>query len=942
MSTAFVGRAPELERLLSMPSAARKASAAATAVITGPPGSGKTRLLAEAAARLGGLSSARLIGYEPVETVPLAAASDLLRELGVVGERDPLAIFEAAHGARIRRGPIVVLIDDLQWLDALSLSLVHYLLRAAEADRRPLTVIAASRPSSSTTTFLDGLAAILPEDRRAAIALGPLDVEAGISLVRGLDAHVDEDRATAIWRRAQGSPFWLEALTLDEAGAGRQALFAERLAAVGGDAAAVLGTMGVGARPLAVEELAAVLDWPADRVQVAAHELVARGLVATTAAGVRFSHDLIREAALAELPASAARRLHERFAAWIEGQPDADLGQLREALEHRHAAGLPGADLAARILDSPSRRLLGIDGLQAVAAIADRLDPRSAERLRLDSGLAELAAGLGEQQIAIERWSRVAERSPDPSVRRAAELGTATAEYRLGRAAGARSAIERARAVENGPAPDIDIRLDALEALTELWLGHRTASGVASASRAIDGARSLAGRAGGIGGLNDAEIRAYQAALEAASDAATQENRWDDLAALVGEIERLADLLDDDAATVDAITRVGSALRQVDRSVEAEPLLRRAWALARERVLPASAVETGHWLARVLWDRGLLAEARAIGAETAALEARLGHGSRHWSFANRFVHSIDLSLGDPRVALAALRSDAARDSDRHHELGIRQQIAEWQARYGGAGGSIADEIDAQLAIARACSAEVSCPRCGAELEVVDAEIQARLGRIPEAEAKLRAWLDSDAEVIAAGALYRRRAETAIALARGDHEAARAAAEAARAEAVRMGRAIPELWALIDLGRALTGIDRAEAVRAYTVAAEHADAFGAVTEGRLIAHALRGLGVRAWRRKPASQGLPRGADTEREGAALASLSAREREIADRIGQGDTNAEVAAGLSISPKTVERHATNIFAKLGLRNRAELAALVRGASLVRGSPDDRGSPSA
>ena len=50
----------------------------------------------------------------------------------------------------------------------------------------------------------------------------------------------------------------------------------------------------------------------------------------------------------------------------------------------------------------------------------------------------------------------------------------------------------------------------------------------------------------------------------------------------------------------------------------------------------------------------------------------------------------------------------------------------------------------------------------------------------------------------------------------------------------------------------------------------------------------------------------------------------------VATGATNAEIAEALVISPKTVERHVTNIFAKLGIRNRAELT------SLVRGSPDD------
>jgi DNA-binding CsgD family transcriptional regulator len=83
-------------------------------------------------------------------------------------------------------------------------------------------------------------------------------------------------------------------------------------------------------------------------------------------------------------------------------------------------------------------------------------------------------------------------------------------------------------------------------------------------------------------------------------------------------------------------------------------------------------------------------------------------------------------------------------------------------------------------------------------------------------------------------------------------------------------------------------------------------------------------VRAWRRSRAAAG-----------DGLAALTAREREVARLVAGGDSNREIAEALFVSPKTVERHITNVLAKLGLRNRTELAALVR-SSLVRGSPDE------
>jgi DNA-binding NarL/FixJ family response regulator len=94
--------------------------------------------------------------------------------------------------------------------------------------------------------------------------------------------------------------------------------------------------------------------------------------------------------------------------------------------------------------------------------------------------------------------------------------------------------------------------------------------------------------------------------------------------------------------------------------------------------------------------------------------------------------------------------------------------------------------------------------------------------------------------------------------------------------------------------------------------------------RLASQALRQLGVRAWRRGRAAIG-----------DGLEALSEREREVARLIAGGSSNREIADRLLLSPKTVERHMTNILAKLDLRNRTELASRVLSSS-VRESPDD------
>ena len=62
----------------------------------------------------------------------------------------------------------------------------------------------------------------------------------------------------------------------------------------------------------------------------------------------------------------------------------------------------------------------------------------------------------------------------------------------------------------------------------------------------------------------------------------------------------------------------------------------------------------------------------------------------------------------------------------------------------------------------------------------------------------------------------------------------------------------------------------------------------------------------------------------------SLSPRERDILSLIAQGFTNAEAAAALGVSVRTVEGYRGQVVKKLGLRTRAELARYARDAGLL------------
>ena len=73
------------------------------------------------------------------------------------------------------------------------------------------------------------------------------------------------------------------------------------------------------------------------------------------------------------------------------------------------------------------------------------------------------------------------------------------------------------------------------------------------------------------------------------------------------------------------------------------------------------------------------------------------------------------------------------------------------------------------------------------------------------------------------------------------------------------------------------------------------------------------------------GNDEGADRRRSAAQrLALLTDREREVADAVGSGASNAEIAASLFMSEATVKAHVSRLFSKLEVTNRVQIAILV------------------
>jgi DNA-binding CsgD family transcriptional regulator len=886
------------------------------ALVHGRPGDGKTRLLVELCALLPETAYVRTSGYEPESSVALSAVRDLVRLLasgpeGSLVQRllfaspaapiEQFQLFEAAFRAVEARAPLAVVLDDLQWADATSTALLHYLIRAAESTRCPLTLVAAGRPTPALLRLQGSLSGVIADPSRLAVVeLGPLDRTAGIRLARQLGPHLDEQGASRIWERAGGSPFWIESLARERDGSGD--LFEFRLRAVSGDAATVLTVLAVAGRPLDRQAIAGIESWPPDRVARTTDELLAAGLATDDAGALAVTHELVREQIAERAFPEERRRVHRGLARWLEEEATDD-GMLLEALQHGRRAGMPMLRSALRLAESPRRRLLGAPGLQLLREAGSDISEDTPDAAALRWATARLATELGEHQIGLESWSAIARSAA--TARRAADAALLATEcaVHLGRVAEAERLLQlAARFAGNDERTAIEI--DARAATVLLWLRHRDAAGQEAAERAVVGARRLAARTRGVSGLSAEERRAYGRALMAGAEAAILADRPADVLVLSDELASVVGA-EDPRLRFRALAEGSLALRWTGRNADAEDRLRLAWAEARSEALPQATLEVGVLFAKILYSRGRLVEAGDVLAECRRIGARLAEVGPSRAFSPIIAEQLAASRGDWRAAADGLRSAAASEDDPHYRAHAHLERALLAARYDPRRLAATVREDARRALDDA--ADSGCRRCGFEVRARGAEALARIGDVAAARGLLAGWDPDHRNGNRLLHWWGGQARAAVLRADGSDDAARAWAETV-AEADRCGLVLEALWARIDLGDVLAGTDRPAAAVILREAGEAAEAMGAVTEARAAEQGLRGLGVRTWRR---------GA-----GADPAALTPREREIADRVAAGASNAEIAAALFLSRKTVERHVSNILARSGWRNRAELAA--------------------
>ena len=334
----------------------------------------------------------------------------------------------------------------------------------------------------------------------------------------------------------------------------------------------------------------------------------------------------------------------------------------------------------------------------------------------------------------------------------------------------------------------------------------------------------------------------------------------------------------------------------------------------RERVLLVLTAET----ATTLIELGRIAEAIAAGEEALEL-ARLAGNPRMLLWAQSALASAQLAAGDVAAAVAHRRGGRAqRDPARRARRRSARLVPRRGAGRGRQCASAASPPCSSPSAGRGWPLVLPADRPAAAADLVEAQLA--LGDLAAAQEALAARRSRGraGRHAVGGRRHRRRPLGRASGARPGGRGGRGGGGRARtcapgrAAAARPGEgaATPAAArARLAEGRALAAAgDRPAALRALAEAEAAFDRFGARRRRDEAVRELRRLGHRVLRRAP-------------EGGGLEALTAREHEIAALVAAGRTNREIAEQLVLSPRTIEAHLRNIYGKLGVRSRVELA---------------------
>ncbi len=892
-------------------------------IVSGEPGIGKSALLRELRARAcgRGLRSVAGVGDELDGGVahgifadaldgPLSELDgDDLAALGPARVAELAAVFPtlagaapagasavggaALHGAlvaaleRLAAEPLVLVLDDVQWADDASLSLLARLLR--RPPRRVLLVV--SHRNGDLPDLLVRAIGLTPGDGELHhLALRPLAPGAAQLLLDGIPAV----RGRQIMHESGGNPFYLSELAASERADGapltlRAALIAE-LSALPEEAALLVRAAGVLGDPFDPQLAAAVAGL--DRVAAAAalDELVAADVVRTTAEPERCRFRRPVLAAVARHWAGGAWRMaaHARAAELLErtGAP------LAARARHVERSARRGDVSAIRLLKEAGGELLDSDprGAAHWFAAALRLLPAGEQPARrlallLDQAVALASSGDVESARAPLEEALVLLPQVPCDARAEALVPVARVEAMLAQHPDALALLRDSAAADQPQA-------HVLSGVAEWFAGDWDAMAT-SARRALQ-------RAGG----EAVALRAQAAAL--LSVAERQLGHTAAAYAAFAEAEWTVHDAPEQVLPPDALISIAAAAEMLDRHEQSlltwEHLLEVARTSGQEFfAVPALAGQTVSQLrlgrlrdaertasealeaARELPDRQALVLALTGCARVALARGEVEQALAHGEAAVAALEEVPTAVfGElTRCTLAAARL-ADGDVDRGVDelltaaggLTLERLAPTWRTAWAGL------LAEAELTRRRPCAARAWSERA-AEMAVAVGSV----GAFAEAELTRARVLLEDGDWTTAAVAAERACESFEALGRRT-DAARAAALRGEAEA-RLGDA--------------AGVERLRAAYARLIA------IGAGSESEAAARALRRLGQRVpSRRRP-----------RRPQRGSAALSAREREIAALVATGATNRQIAERLVISEKTVESHMTRIFTKLGVSSR-------------------------
>jgi DNA-binding CsgD family transcriptional regulator len=930
-SGALIARDRELEVLLEALERAR--SGACAVVLEGEAGVGKTALWRRAVqeAREGGW---RILLSTPTGSearLAFAALGDLLdRDLDEVAPGLPTPQRIAIERALLRRartggrahvdertigvavlsalralalrGPLVVAIDDLQWVDPASAAVLRFALRRLTDE--PILVLATRRLEPVPRGGPE-LQRILGDERVARVHVPLLSVGAIHDLVM---ARLGFDPSRSILLRLHeltgGNAFFAleiarELMTrgvepapgdpLPVPGSVRE-LVQTRFARLSRRTRTVLLASAALARP--TRSLLSGVDSQAD---AALTEAQAAGVIELSGGErIRFTHPLFASILYEQAPLAERRRTHARLSGLV--------GDLEERARHLALASSGADDAVAAELDAAVRAAQRRGAPQAAAELCDlaaRLTSDAARRAARVLVSAEQHRQAGSLGLATDRAREALESAQEPEMRARAlaVLGTVTTDS------------------------------DGIEAGLPYYR---------RALRERGAPRSL---------RSDVHHKLAWIALVAADARCAERHAY--------AMTRLSDDGDPAAAAAAAAT-LSHAIVARGRPVPRE-LLTRALALESSSRNDRSWAwsETGPTVlegAVLLWG-GEIEEAR-IPLERVLEEAtERGH---LWleMMALAYLSSVQTGLGRPRAGFElaerylALATMVGQDAHRSGALWPLAVTAGWLGRTAQA----TEAAQEGLALAQ---------RMGHGLYVIGnltalGAVQLSLGEPSSAAGTLlRAWELADAGGIASPARFPMLADAVEALVlTGDVD--RAATLAAEHERISQTLSRPWALALAERCRGLVAEAQGEDERAQAAFAraitEHTQqerpldrartllACGAAHRRRRRKSAARealeqavgifaAAGAEVWAQRARSE---LGRIGGRRATPAVGLSATEAAIAGRVATGQTNREIGEALHLSARTVEWNLSRVYRKLGVRSRTELAMAVGGNGRV------------